>query len=469
MYLDTQKISGIFPFECKGFVTLIKNRQLTIALISPRTGLYRYGSGVFPLFLRYAPLNLITLAALVPQELRGNITIYDESVDKITPSDITADIVGLTGITGVSMRSYAYADYFRSRGIFTVIGGPHATLMPQEALQHADAVVVGHAYETWPRLLWDFVNGSPQSIYTSPSHIDFEKIPVPDRSCFSKKRFITTNSVQAVFGCPHHCEFCVTPIICKGKYEHRPIPDVVKEVAAMKGKYVTFLDPSPVENVPYTIELCKALTPLKKRWGALATTRIVDNNKLLDAMSASGCFGLLIGFESLSPQSNSAIGKGFNNVESYHRLVKQLHSRGIAVMGCFVHGLETDDADCFKRTLDFVNSANIDIPRFTVCTPFPGTPFYQRLKNEGRILTDNWTLYDAQHVVFTPKLMDAEKLQEGHIQCWKKAYSTGSIVKRLACSHSFLEYTILANIGYRFYSNGHRRFTASTMAEDWKL
>jgi radical SAM superfamily enzyme YgiQ (UPF0313 family) len=328
---------------------------------------------------------------------------------------------------------------------------------------------VGHAYETWPQLIRDFINGCPKPLYTSPPEIDFSTVPVPDRRSLANKKFITTNTTQAVFGCPHHCEFCVTPIICRRKYEHRPIADVVREVSGMKGRYVTFLDPSPVENVAYAIELCRALAPLKKRWGGLATTRIVDNYALLDAMAASGCFGLLIGFESLSPQSNSAIGKEFNNVGSYRRLVKQLHERGIAVMGCFVHGLESDDDDCFKRTLDFIDSANIDIPRFTVCTPFPGTPFFNRLKREGRILTENWTLYDAQHVVFKPKLMDAERLQEGHIQCWKSAYSIPGMIKRLACSHTFLEYTILANIGYRFYSNGHRRFSAATMAEDWKL
>lgn len=412
---------------------------------------------------------MVTLAALVPRELRGEIRIYDESVEKINPSEINADIVGFTGITGVSRRSYAYADHFRSRGIFTVMGGPHATLMPQEAKEHVDSVVVGHAYETWPQLLHDFVKGAVKEFYYPPEKLDFSLIPEPDRSCFTHKKFITLNSTQAVFGCPHHCEFCVTPVICRGKYEQRPIEDVVKELSRMHGKYVTFLDPSPVENASYSIALYKVIAPLKKRWGGLATTRIVDNKELLDSMAESGCFGLLIGFESLSPRSNVSIGKEFNNVENYKRLVKELHSRGIAVMGCFVHGLETDGADCFDRTLEFINSVNIDIPRFTVCTPFPGTPFFNRLKKEDRILTENWTLYDAQHVVFRPSLMGVDELQEGHIRCWESAYSVNSIVKRLACSRAFLEYTILANIGYSFYSRGHRRFSAQAMSEDWKL
>jgi len=444
-------------------------RKLNIALISPRTGLYRHETGVFPMSLRYAPLNMVTLAALIPEELRGNVTVYDESVEHIDPTTIKADIVGLTGITGVSMRSYAYAEYFRRQGITTVMGGPHATLMPEEAAKHADAVVIGHGYETWPRLLHDYCEGRLQKFYYPPEKIDWSLIPDPHRNMFSHKKFITTNSTQAVFGCPHHCEFCVTPIICKGNYERRPIADVVAELSRMPGRYVTFLDPSPVENTEYAIALYKALIPLKKRWGGLATTRIVDNKELLDAMEASGCFGLLIGFESLSDSGNSTIGKEFNDISKYRRLMRELHARNISVMGCFVHGLDSDGPDCFKKTLDFIHDANVDLPRFTICTPFPGTPFFAGLKKEGRILTENWTLYDAQHVVFQPKKMSVEELQKGHIDCWHSAYSISSIFRRLAGSRTFLEYTILANIGYRMYCRGHKRFPLRRMQNDWKL
>ena len=444
-------------------------KKLNIALISPRTGLYRHGTGVFPLSLRYAPLNMVTLAALIPPELRGEIKVYDESVEYIDPTRIKADIVGLTGITGVSMRSYAYAEYFRRQGVTTVMGGPHATLMPEEAARHVDAVVIGHAYETWPKLLNDYCEGKLKKFYFPPEKIDWALLPDPHRELFSHKSFITTNSIQAVFGCPHHCEFCVTPIICKGNYERRPIEDVYNEVSRMPGRYVTFLDPSPVENTEYATALYRALIPLKKRWGGLATTRIVDQPELLDAMQASGCFGLLIGFESLTASGNSTIGKGFNDISKYKRLMHELHSRNISVMGCFVHGLESDNSECFKRTLDFIYEANVDLPRFTVCTPFPGTPFFERLKQEGRILTENWTLYDAQHVVFQPKCMTVEELQEGHINCWNSAYRLANIFKRLAGSRTFLEYTILANIGYRLYCRGHRRFPHRRMAEDWKL
>jgi radical SAM superfamily enzyme YgiQ (UPF0313 family) len=442
---------------------------MKIALISPRTGMYRYGTGAFSFFLRYAPLNMATLAALVPEKFNARITIYDESVEKIHIEKVEADLVGLTGITGVVMRSYDYAKYFRARGIPVVIGGPHATLMPEEAKQHADAVVVGHGYETWPQLLEDFSRGQMREIYYPPERIDFRTIPFPDKSYFAHKPFITLNSAQAVFGCPHQCEFCVTPVICRGRYEHRPISDVVAEVKRLSGRYLAFLDPSPVENIAYSLDLYKALKPLKKRWGGLATTRIVDEPKLMDAMAESGCYGLLIGFESVSQETNRAMSKGFNQVDKYFKLVRELHARGIAIMGCFVHGLDTDGAECFQETLDFVREAAIDLPRFTICTPFPGTPLFKRLKQEKRILTENWTLYDAQHVVFQPKRMSVEQLTSGHQWLWNKAYTWGGMFGRIMASRNFLEYILLANLGYRMYAHGHKRFSNAVLADDWKI
>ena len=424
---------------------------MKIILILPRVGIYKYKSGAFLKFLRYSPLTLVTLASLVPKDINAEIEIYDEGVDIIKKDKIKGDIVGLTAITGASLRSYAYADYFRSKGMTVVIGGVHATLMPDEAKKHADSIVVGHSYETWPKLLYDFKNGCLKDFYYPPENINFQYVKNVDRKFIKKKKFITANSTQAVFGCPNSCDFCVTPISCKG-YHHRPIKDVISEIDKFSGKYVIFVDPSPIENINYAMELCRALIPLKKKWTGLATTRLVKHQKLMDLMEKSGCKGLLIGFESLSQNTCNKMNKSFNNVNDYYDLVKELHKRGIAINGCFVHGLDEDDKDCFKRTLDFIYRTNIDLPRFTICTPFPGTPFFKKLEKEGRILTKNWALYNAQHVVFRPKNMTPEELIEGHHWLWKNSYKTLNIVKRLASSRAFMEFSILANIGYKYYS-----------------
>jgi radical SAM superfamily enzyme YgiQ (UPF0313 family) len=446
-----------------------KKQAITIALILPRAGIYRFGTGAFSRFIRYSPMTLPTLAALVPAALQATVELYDEGVEKIDPEKINADIVGITGITGASKRMYAYADYFRGRGIYVVLGGVHATLLPQEALQHADTVITGHAYETWPRFLQDFAAAVPQRLYTPPEgKTDFAKFKTPLRRHLKYRKFITLNSVQAVFGCPNSCDFCVTPVVCR-RYEARPVEQVIDDIRSMQGRYMTFVDPSPIENVDYALELYRAMVPLKKTWTGLATTRLLGHPELMDVMARSGCRGLLIGFESLSQQTNNGIHKAFNSVANYYDLVRELHRRGIAIMGCFVHGLDGDDPDCFDQTLEFVVRAHIDLPRFTVCTPFPGTPFFNRLKQEGRILTENWALYDAQHVVFRPRGMTPGQLAEGHHRVWRQAYGRRAIAGRLLGSRCFLRYSILANIAYRLYGMSLPHYSDDRMERDHLL
>jgi radical SAM superfamily enzyme YgiQ (UPF0313 family) len=257
-------------------------------------------------------------------------------------------------------------------------------------------------------------------------------------------------------------------VVCSG-YQHRPIQDVVREIASLRGKYFVFVDPSPIENIQYATALYRALAPLKKKWTGLATTRLVNHPELMDAMEAGGCKGLLIGFESLSQGSVNTIKKGFNRVADYYRLAHDLHRRGIAIMGCFVHGLDGDDQDCFKRTLEFVNNANIDLPRFTVCTPFPGTPYFDGLKRDGRILTENWALYDAQHVVFRPLNMSPDELAAGHHWVWREAYRLPSMIKRMTCSRSFLKAALVTNYAYRRYAKKLPRYTADVMEQDHRI
>jgi radical SAM superfamily enzyme YgiQ (UPF0313 family) len=438
---------------------------MKIILILPRAGIYRFGTGAFSRFIRYSPMTLPVLAALVPQDLNAEIEVFDEGVDRIFPERLRADIIGITGITGASRRTYAYADYFRRKGMYVVIGGVHASLMTDEASFHADTVITGHAFETWPQFLRDYSQGRPQKRYSPPPYTDFSHFKVPVRNFMKRKPFVTINSTQAVFGCPNGCEFCVTPVVCK-RYEMRPIKQVVDEISCMKGRYLTFVDPSPIENVEYATALYTAMIPLHKRWTGLATTRLVKHRELMDAMEMSGCRGLLIGFESLAQRTNDSINKKFNTVADYYRLAAELHHRGIAIMGCFVHGLDGDTTDCFDTTLEFVLKAKIDLPRFTICTPFPGTPYFTRLKNEARILTENWALYDAQHVVFRPSNMTVEELIAGHHRIWKQAYRVNHMMSRLIANRCFLRYAVPANLGYKLYANNLHRFGPDAMDDD---
>jgi radical SAM superfamily enzyme YgiQ (UPF0313 family) len=441
---------------------------MKIVLILPRAGIYRFGSGAFSRFIRYSPMTLPTLAALVPKELNATIELYDEGVEKIDPEKISADIIGITSITGASQRAYAYADHFRSRGIYVVMGGVHVSLMTDEALTHADTVITGHAFETWPQFLSDFQVKQQKQLYRAPEKTDFSFFRQPLRKFMKRKSFITINSTQAVFGCPNGCEFCVTPVVCKS-YEMRPVEQVVSDIRSMKGRVMTFVDPSPIENVPYAESLYSAMIGLGKTWTGLATTRLIKHKRLMDIMAKSGCRGLLIGFESLSQSRINSIGKSFNTVKEYYQLVNELHARGIAIMGCFVHGLDGDTTACFDDTMEFVLKARIDLPRFTVCTPFPGTPYFNKLKAEGRILTEQWSLYDAQHVVFRPDGMTVDELRNGHHAIWKEAYRLPHVIKRLALNRCFLTYATAANIGYGIYARNLAQYDESYMKSDHSL
>jgi len=432
---------------------------MRIALISPRGPLYRHGSGIWKKSLRYMPLTLTTLAALVPPEFGTELELFDEGIREIDPANIRADIVGISAITGSAPRAYELADALRSRGITVVLGGPHPTLVPDEAAAHADAVVTGYAEATWPQLLRDFAAGEMRSRYDMGDIKDLANVPVARRDLLPKDRYATRNTIEATRGCLHDCEFCVVPAAWKGFFR-RPVADVVDEIRGMKTRRVLFLDLNLIADLDYARELFTALIPLKIRWGGLTTTRVAWDEELLDLLRASGCAGLLLGLESLQAESLLETHKGFNMREDFGQVVHRLHERGIGVFGCFALGFDHDTSDVFDRTIEFVNDTAIDIPRFAILTPFPSTALYTRLKSEGRILTEDWSLYDAQHVVFQPALMTPDELQLGAERVWKAVYSYPSIARRLAAARNQLHIAIPANLAYRFYANNlHRYYT----------
>lgn len=429
---------------------------LRILLLSPRGPLYRHRTGIWKKSLRYAPLTLTTLAALVPPELNATVTLVDEGIADIDP-EVEADLVGISAITGTAPRSYELADHFRQRGIPVVLGGVHPTLMPDEAARHADAVVVGYAEQTWPQLLRDFVTGRMQPRYVQGRDLSLANLPLPRRDMLRKRDYTTLHTIEATRGCVHQCEFCVVPTAW-GRPLQRPVAEVVTEIRRMRARKLIFLDLNLISDIAYAKELFTALIPLNIRWGGLATVLIAQDDELLDLAARSGCRGLLIGLESVSRDSLVETRKGFNRRQDYRELVRRLHDRDIALMGCFVFGFDHDDPDIFARTVELVLEANIDLPRYAVLTPFPGTPQYQRLRREGRILTEDWSLYDGQHVVFQPRRMSPAELLRGTEWAWKQTYSLRSIARRLLGSRTQLPIAIGANLGYRFYAQRLHQF-----------
>ena len=294
---------------------------MKIQLLSPAGEIHRNKSGIFKTSLRYAPLTLTTLAALVPEDLHAEITIQDEGVQ---PLDLNfqADLVGITAITGTSQRAYQIADQLRAKGHTVILGGVHPTLLPEEAAPHADALVLGYAEKTWPQLLGDFTRGELKPRYFLPTKGALEGVPIARRDLLKKKHYTTVNSIEATRGCPHQCDFCVVPTAWKNTYAHRPIAEVVAELATFHGRHAVFLDLSPVEDSHYAKELYRAMIPLRMRWVALATTRIAEDAELLRLAAQSGCKGLLIGFESISQETLNQSHKHFHHATEYGEVVK---------------------------------------------------------------------------------------------------------------------------------------------------
>lgn len=421
----------------------------------PDAGIHRLEIGRFRISFREAPLTLATLAALVPSEINAHITAIDENVQTI-PFDQDFDVVGISCLTGTAHRGYSIADRFRGRGSTVVLGGIHPTLRPEEAAAHADAVVIGCAEKTWPRLLRDWADGTLRSIYRDDdAHL--VGLPRPRRDLIDTRRYMSPNTVSATRGCKRFCDFCTIPAL-PAKWAARPVCEVVDEIRQIHAKRIVFNDVSLLEDREYAKALFTALIPLKKKWGGLAPVEIARDEELLGLMKRSGCIYILVGLETIDQEGLLSIGKSFNKPADYENAVSALHRYGITVQGCFILGLDSDDRKIFSRTVEAVNDLKIDIPRYALYTPYPETRAFRRLKKEGRILHEYWPHYDTQHVVFQPANMSPAELDEGFRKTYEETFKSFSVVDRLRYSpHAFV--SLAGNFAYRLYL---KRLSADT-------
>lgn len=438
---------------------------MKIAFLAPAGAMHRF-NGSFGKSLHYAPLTLTTLAALVPEELMAEVVIYDETAGEI-PLDIGADLICITMITGTASRCYRYADYFRSMGKCVVIGGVHATMLPEEAALHADVVMTGFAEQTFPQMLMDYKNGCLQPRYNQNLDFSIHNRVIPRRDLLDKKRYITMNSVEAVRGCSLPCTFCAYPAAFGKTIYKRPVQEVIVEIEALHSKEILFPDVNLIVDRAYAIELFTAMIPLKKMWFGLVTSSVGIDDELISVFSKSGCRGLLIGFESISQSSQKLIQKGVNKVMEYGELMKKLHHAGILVQGCFAFGSDDEDPTVFERTVEMVIKTKIDLPRYSILTPFPKTILYNQLEEQNRIIERDWAMYDVEHCVYIPLKMTKEELEDGIELAWRETYSYSAIFKRLApFTHSpFI--SLSTNIfGYRGYANKFKQFTRELMTDN---
>lgn len=438
--------------------------MIKLALLAPAGAMHRY-SGSFGKSLHYAPLTLTTLAALVPEDVDVEVKIYDETAEKI-PLDIDAELIGITCITGTAPRCYAFGDYFRKKGKTVFMGGVHPSMLPDEAAQHADVIFTGFSEQTFPQFIYDYLRGDFRKLYRQNDDFTIEGRPIPRRELLNAKRYITTKTVEAIRGCCHTCSFCAYPAAFGKTVYKRPVKEVVAEIEALNTKHVTFPDVNLITDRAYAIELFTALIPLKIIWLGLVTSSVGIDDELMEVFRKSGCRGLLIGFESITQESQQYIHKGVNRVDSYVALMEKLHDNGILVQGCFAFGGDEEDESVFDRTVEMIIKAKIDLPRFSILTPFPKTQYYMQLEKEGRIIERNWAMYDVQHCVFSPRKMTKEQLEEGTDRAWRSVYSTGNIMKRLAPFTHSPWLSLPLNMGYKGYADKWSKFTKEVMCDN---
>ena len=393
--------------------------------------------------------TLPLLAALVPPDVE--VEIVEEIVQDIN-FDGDHDLVGITSMINTVSRAYDIADEFRRRGKTVVMGGVHVSATYQEALEHCDAVVIGEAEQSWPRLIEDFRRGRMQRIYRSPGWSDLSKLPVPRYDLLPFKKFpITFYPVQTTRGCPNACEFCAVTAFYGHRYRFRPVEHVIRDVKATGSKYIFFVDDNFAVNRRRTLELCEALKPLNITWVTQAELRIGRDPELCRAMADSGCKAVVLGMESIVPDSLASLGKKHNLevVREYPRLIRTIQENGIAVVASMIFGSDGDTVESLRRTVEFLIENKVAGAMFYALLPYPGTPLAERLEREGRILTKDWRLYDAMHAVIRPLNMSPQELEETLLWAYRRFYSVGSIAKRLWPPRRYFFPIILYNVEYR--------------------
>ncbi|MCU0848490.1 MAG: B12-binding domain-containing radical SAM protein [Spirochaetes bacterium] len=418
---------------------------MRIKLIQPRLNLRPVDSELKRLMA--PPLGLLTLSVATPD---GNpVEIEDENV---RPIDF-GDLPGLAGITATvenSVRAYEISREYRRRGVATVLGGIHPSLVPEEALLNADSVCVGDGAAVWGEIVADAASGRLKKIYSRrPSSRSYEA-PVPSRDLIDRTRYLYTNIMTATRGCPHACEFCYNSGMHGARvHRKRTLEEIRKEIESLGTGHVMFVD----DNLAGDPGWCRGLMPLLRemnvRWNAAVSADIGDHPDLLDLMAGSGCMSLFIGFETVNQDSLDSVGKRQNRVSKYAATVRDLHSRGIMVNASIVFGFDCDGKGVFDDTVGWLVENRASSMTAHILTPYPGTRLFKRLEEQGRILTRDWSRYNTADVVYRPAGMSPEELMEGYLRSYGEFYSFKNIMKRIPLKRELVPPFMLFNLGYR--------------------
>jgi len=403
-------------------------RTGVIHLVNPKTD----SLTTRPLYLNralYSPLaGLLAVAGAIPRD-RYEVVLTDENIETID-FDLKADLVGISAMTCYANRGYEIADAFRARGIPVVMGGVHPSFMPQEALQHADAVVIGEVELVLEKLLDDLERGQMRGTYKSERLHPMVGLQMPRYDLLKRHRYVNKTFVQTSRGCHQGCTFCAEPLMNGLKFRYRPVDDVVREVEMCGSRTISINDADFFGTKERPKEVMRALKGRGIHWQAGVTSKLAQDDSMLELAAASGCTLLSIGFESITRSTLTSVHKHVNQPDTFAALVEKVHSYGIMVFGLFMFGFDGDDGSVFETTARFNIGADYDACAYSVLTPYPGTLTWYELKKADRIVSYDWSKYDQANVTFRPARMTGDQLRLGQNTAYETFYAPGSILRR---------------------------------------
>lgn len=399
----------------------------------------------------FPPLGLATLAAYLSPD--DEIELQDQHVEELNLND-NPDLVVIQVYITNAYRAYKIADHYRSQGAYVLLGGLHVTSLPEEAAPHADTIFLGPGEETFPRFLEDFKNNRPQKIYSSGVRT-LEKIPSIRRDLIKRNRYLVPNSIVVTRGCPHHCHFCYKDAFFEGgrSFYTQIVDDALAEIDRLPGRHLYFLDDHLLGNTKFVSELFDGMKGMDRVFQGAATVDSILRGNLVEKAAEAGLRSLFVGFETFSSANLKQSNKKQNLEKDYIEAVNRLHSLGIMINGSFVFGLDEDDRDVFRRTVDWGVKNSITTSTYHVLTPYPGTRLFKDMEQEGRILTRNWDLYDTRNVVYKTTNLSAEELKNGYEWAYKEFYSWSNIFKS-----SFNHDSHKHKLKHFFYTGGWKKF-----------
>ena len=376
----------------------------------------------------FPPLGLATLAAY----LRGDdeAVLIDEHVRALDADDAPDLVVIQVYITN-ARRAYLLADRYRTKGVFVALGGLHVTSLPDEAAPHADAVFLGPGEQTFPQFLADFRAGRLDRVYRSTAGRTLDRLPPVRRDLIDRRRYLVPNSLVVTRGCPQHCDFCYKDAFFEGgrSFYTQRVDDALAEIARLPGRHLYFLDDHLLGDRRFGEALFEGMRGMRRLFQGAATVDSILRGDLIERAAAAGLRSLFVGFETLSPGNLARSNKRQNLGRDYAAVTDRLHGLGIMINGSFVFGMDDDDADVFRRTVEWAVEHGITTATFHVQTPYPGTRLFARTEADGRILTRDWDLYDTRHVVYQPARVTPEALKAGYDWAYREFYRWSSIAQ----------------------------------------